>query len=46
MFDLSYEVKEREKDAIERAVNRGNCAEVKIEHGKMVIIEIKRKKIS
>lgn len=33
-------------ETILKALNRGNLAEVKIEHGKAVVIEVQRKKVN
>lgn len=33
-------------EAILKAINKGNVAEVKIEHGKAVVIEVQRKKVN
>lgn len=40
------EMNEKVLDALESILKRGNQAEVKMEHGKVVVIEIRRKKVN
>ena len=43
---LLRELTEKEIGLIQKVVNRGSIAEVKVENGRIVVIEIKRKKIT
>ena len=46
MVTMTLLMSDKDMEAIRAVLCRGNTAEVKIEHGKVVVIELRRKKVN
>lgn len=46
MVAMTLLMSDKDMEAIRAVLCRGNTAEVKVEHGKVVVIELRRKKVN